>query len=67
MFGLQCETGGKTKHIDVKYQYVQEFVREEVTQTIFVRSENNHSDLFTKNTAKKTYKVQSVHFMETIG
>ena len=62
-----AKTGGRTKHIDVKYHYVQEFVRDGVIQIIFVRSENNHSDVFTKNTAQKTYEVQSGNFMETIG
>ena len=66
---LACnaKTGGRTKHIDVKYHYVWEFVRDRVIQTIFVRSENNHSDVFTKNTSQKTYEVQSGNFMETIG
>ena len=61
------KTGGRTKHIDVKYHYVWEFVRDGVIQIIFVRSENNNSDVFTKNTAQKTYEMQSENFMETIG
>ena len=61
-----AKTGGRTKHIDVKYHYVQEFVRDGVIQIIFVRSENNHSDVFTKNTAQKTYEIQSENFMETM-
>ena len=61
------KTGGRTKHIDVKYHYVWEFVRDRVIQIIFVRSENNHSDVFTKNTSQKTYEVQSGNFMEMVG
>ena len=61
------KTGGRTKHIDVKYHYVREFVYKGEVQIVFVRSENNHSDVFTKNTSQKVYGQQTGEFMETIG
>ena len=60
-----AKTGGRTKHIDVKYHYVREYVRDVIIQIVFVRSENNHSDIFTKNTAQKIYKEQTGNFTES--
>ena len=62
-----AKTGGRTKHIDVKYHYVREYVRDGIVQIVFVRSENNHSDVFTKNTAHRIYEEQTGNFMETTG
>ena len=65
-FPYNSKTGGRTNHIDVKYHYVKDFVRDQVIQIIFVRLDNNHSDVFMKNTVQKTYEVQSGNFMEMI-
>ena len=61
-----AKTGGRTKHIDVKYHYVREFVYKDEVQIVFVHSENNHSNVFTKNTSQKVYGQQTGEFMETI-
>ena len=39
----------RTKHIDVKYRFVQEFVMDGFLRIIFVRTAENHADIFTKN------------------
>ena len=39
----------RTKHIDVKYPFVQEFVMEGFLKIIFVRTVDNQADIFTKN------------------
>jgi len=39
----------RTKHIDVKYRFVQEFVMDGFLKIIFVRTLDNHADIFTKN------------------
>ena len=44
----------RTKHIDTKYRYVGEYVDQGVVKIIFVRSEENDADIFTKNTALET-------------
>ena len=43
-----------TKHIDVRANFVYEHVNEETgeIEVVFVRSEDNRSDIFTKNVAK---------------
>ena len=58
-----AKTGGRTKHVDIHYNYVREFVQNREVQILFVRSENNDIDIFTKNTAKKTYVEHSGKFM----
>ena len=42
-------TGGRTKHIDLRYHYIRELVEQEIIEVVFVRSEANISDIFTKN------------------
>jgi hypothetical protein len=42
-------TSQRTKHIDVRYHFVREFIEAGLVEIKFVRSENNDADLFTKN------------------
>ena len=39
----------RTKHVDIRYRFVQEFVLDGFIKVIFVRTNNNDSDIFTKN------------------
>jgi hypothetical protein len=39
----------RTKHIDVRYRFVQEFVMDGFLKIIFVRTADNDADIFTKN------------------
>ena len=39
----------RTKHIDVRYRFVQEFVMDGFLKIIFVRTGDNDADIFTKN------------------
>ena len=45
----------RTKHIDVRYQYVREFIEEGFIKIIFVKSEYNKSTMFTKNVSQDIY------------
>ncbi len=42
-------TGNQTKHIDTRYHFIMEYNEDGIMKVIFVRSENNHTDIFTKN------------------
>jgi len=42
-------TGSRTKHVDTRYHFVREYVEDGIIKVVFVRSEDNHSDIFTKN------------------
>ena len=39
----------RTKHVDIHYRFIQEFVFDKFIKVIFVKTENNDSDIFTKN------------------
>ena len=40
----------RTKHVDIRFHFVREFVRDGIVEVIFIKSEENRSDIFTKNT-----------------
>jgi Reverse transcriptase (RNA-dependent DNA polymerase) len=46
----------RTKHVDARYHYVREFVEDGFIKIIFVRTENNKSDMMTKNVNQLTYE-----------
>ena len=58
-------TTKRTKHIDIKAHFVHEHVNEETGQMeiVFVRSEENKSDIFTKNVPRETMKKQSEEYL----
>jgi hypothetical protein len=56
-------TNGRTKHIDVRHHYVQEFVEKVFFKIIFVRSEYNFADGFTKNVSGAIYDAHVTEFM----
>jgi hypothetical protein len=56
-------TSGRTKHIDVRHHYVREFVEEGFIKIIFVRSEFNLADGFTKNVSGAIYDAHVTEFM----
>ena len=43
-------TSDKTKHIDIRTSFVEEYQEDEKINIKFVKSENNEADLYTKNT-----------------
>ncbi|EJK77615.1 hypothetical protein THAOC_00541 [Thalassiosira oceanica] len=42
-------TRGRTKHVDTRTKFVREYVEDGIIKIIFVRSNNNDSDIMTKN------------------
>ena len=49
----------KTKHIDIRYRFVQEFVFDRFIKVIFVKTEDNDSDIFTKNLGGDSFERHS--------
>jgi hypothetical protein len=45
----------RTKHIDKRRHFVREFVQDGTLKTIFVPTDENESDISTKNTQDDTY------------
>ena len=49
------KNSGRTKHINIKYHFIREYIIDGIVQVQFVRSEENLADPFTKNVSKDTY------------
>ena len=49
------QVGARTKHIDVRHHYLRAQLEEKTLEVKFVNSENNVSDIMTKNCAEKVF------------
>ena len=49
----------RTKHVDIRYKFVNEFVEDGFLRIIFVRSEDNDADMFTKNLKGELHEKHS--------
>ena len=56
-------TGNRTKHVDVKYHYIREMVIDEFVKIMFVRTDDNHADIFTKNVSADVLLRHRRHMM----
>ena len=54
--GNNAKESVRTKNINVKYHFIREHVVDEMVEILLVPSDENDSDIFTKNFAKKTHK-----------
>ena len=48
-------TSQRTKHIDVRTHFVREFIEDGIIKIVFIKSEDNDADIFTKNTSEELY------------
>ena len=53
----------RTCHIDVRVHFVRDFIEDDILKVIFVRSDKNVSDMFTKNVGVVKYHKHSDVFM----
>ena len=56
-------TSNRTKHIDTHYHFVREYIEDGIIQIKFVRSEDNHADIFTKNLPIESYREYRKYIM----
>ena len=56
-------TSGRTKHIDIRYQYVNEMILDGFLKVLFVKTSENVADVFTKNVRSETYRELVKHFL----
>jgi hypothetical protein len=49
-------TSQRTKHIDIRYHFVREFVEAGVVKVEFIKSEENEADIMTKNTTNELFE-----------
>ena len=48
-----------TKHVDVRYKYVNEYVKERVVEVVFVKSACNDSNILTKTISRELHEKHS--------
>ena len=49
-------TTSHTKHVDIQYKYVNEFVEDGIIKIIFVKSAENDSNILTKNLSTELHE-----------
>ena len=54
----------RTEHIDVKHHFVREYVEKGLIKIVFVKSEENDADIWTKNVKQDTYEKHTSKFMK---
>lgn len=57
-------TGQRTKHIDIRAHFVRELIVDGVLKIIFVKTEDNDADIFTKNTSEEIHLKHSAKMIE---
>ena len=62
--GENRSTTSRTKHVDIRTRYVNDYVDDGFIKIIFVRSEENDADIFTKNTSGE---IQKRHADKMVG
>ena len=61
--GENASATGRTRHIDTRYHFVREMVVDEIIKIIFVRSEQNQADGFTKNVNSDLYEKHKTNYI----
>jgi hypothetical protein len=54
----------RTRHVDVCYHFVHEFVEDRFVKIIFVCTRENKVDIFTKNVTVDLYNIRTGSFLE---
>ena len=58
--------GQRTKHIDIRTHFIREYIEDGIIKVIFIRTDDNVADIFTKNTTEELYDKHSSNLIETI-
>ena len=54
----------RTRHVDVRYHYVREYVEEGTVKIVFVKSAENVADIFMKNVEGDCFERHTDEFMD---
>ena len=57
-------TGPRTKHIDIRAHFVRELIINGILKVVFVKSEDNDADIFTKNVSEDLFVKHSNKLMD---
>ena len=65
---LDLKTGKcHTKHVDTRYHWICEFIDDDIVTVKYVKSENNVSDICTKNLPSKLFEKHSNKLVSDVG
>ena len=56
-------TTGRSKYIDVRTKYVNEYVEDGVLKIVYVKSEESDADIFTKSLGSELHGKHAVKFV----
>ena len=62
-----ASAGVRTRHVDTRYHFIRENVEDGIIKVEFVKSNDNDSDIFTKNVNQETYEWHMKKFLGDIG
>ena len=60
-------SGSRTKHVDIRYHFVREYIEEGFVKIIFVRTKENVADVFTKNVNGDIYDELTKKMIERMS
>jgi hypothetical protein len=64
--GNNFTTSQRTKHIDIRAHFVREFIEDGIIKIVFIKSEDNDADIFTKNAAEETFMRHTQKFLSEL-
>ena len=56
-------TGPRTKHIDIRTHYVRDLITSGILKIIFIKSEDNDADIYTKNVSEELFDKHSSKYI----
>ena len=59
-------TGVRTKHVDVRYHFVREFIEDGVVKIVYVKTDENCADMFTKNLSQKQFHYHATKYLKSV-
>jgi transposase InsO family protein len=65
--GNNFSVGQRTKHIDIRTHFVRKYIEDDILKLVFIRSEDNDADIFTKNTTEDLYVKHSNKMVEELA
>ena len=59
-------SGPRTKHVDIRYHFVRDYIEDGIVKILFVKSADNDSDIYTKNLGEELFNKHSKKYIETL-
>ena len=59
-------SGPRMKHVDIRYHFVRDYIEDGIVKIVFVKSEDNDSDIYTKNLGEELFHKHSGKYIQAI-